>query len=112
MKSFLLVCFFLSAFFINLNASEVTSFSTSDNDYIISNCITVASDQIYITNDGMFLYVDQDFIPVYALYSDGINQYKCDIHNNAQDLVTCPMCGLVYVSYLGCPYSKYHSKYR
>ena len=105
MKFFLLIYFCLTAFFINVNAAEATSYSMSDNDTSLSDCITATFDQIYLTNDGMFVHIDQEFIPVYALYSYEVNQYRCDIHNRIEDLITCEDCGIVYdrYKYKSCP---------
>ena len=98
------VYFCLVTSFTNVNAAEVTYSSTSDNSSY-SDCVTVTFEQIYLTNDGMFVHIDQGFIPIYALYSDENNQYRCDIHNRIDDLVTCKYCGTVYdrLRHRDCP---------
>ena len=100
-----LVYFCLVASFINVNAAEVTCNSTTVNCSLHSNCITVTFDQIHITKDGMFVHLDQEFLPIYALYSYEDDQYKCDIHNRLEDLTTCSYCGLIYdrYQYRVCP---------
>jgi hypothetical protein len=84
---------YLIACFINVNAVEIRTNDT------FSNYITVNFDQIYITEEGMFIEINQEPVQVNAIYSYGINQYKCDIHNNIKNLVTCQYCGTVYDLY-------------
>ena len=96
-------CFTLS--FINVSAADIDNFSMSNNESDFSDYITVTFDQIYLTNDGMFIHVNKEFVPIYALYFDGVDQYKCEIHNRLKDLITCPDCGRVYdgCQYKACP---------
>lgn len=79
--------------FINANAVEFSK-STSNNR-VLSDCVTVTFDKIHLTDEGMFVDSDYGLIPIIALYSDG-NQYRCDIHNRLEDLITCPSCGMIY----------------
>lgn len=94
MKNFLLIYLCLTAFFINVNAAEVTSCSAWNKSNECSDCITANFDQIYLTDDGMFVDIDSEFMPIYALYSSGPNQYKChiiDFHDRLGDLTSCPI---------------------
>lgn len=92
----ILVYFCLVGSFINVNAAETTFCHTTDNNCDDLQCISVTFDQIHLTKDGMFIYIDRAFIPIEALYSDGFGQYSCDFHNTLPDHKTCRFCGLVY----------------
>lgn len=105
MQFFLIMYLCLAASFTNVNATEADC-SSLDNSSI-SNYITVNFDQIYLTNDGMFVHIDREYIPIHALYSNGSNQYKChlDFHERLHDIITCPFCFTVYDrhEYRTCP---------
>lgn len=89
---------YLVTYFINVNAVEVGNNYASD-DKAFSNYITVTFDEIYITDEGMFIEINREPMPVNAIYFDGVNQYRCDIHNNIKDLITCQYCETVYNRY-------------
>lgn len=108
-----LIYFCLATSFIGVSAVESTRYSpTSDNSLVHSDFITVTLDQIYLTNDGMFVEIDQEFLPIYALYSNGDDKYRCDVHNRIEDMVTCGYCGSVYDrhKYKKCPNTSCPSK--
>lgn len=108
--TFVFFCF--AATFIKVNAADVACCPTSDNSSVHSNCITVTIDQIFLTKDGMFVHIDRQFIPIYALYSDGVDQYRCDIHDRRHDLITCRWCNFTYdrYQYRSCPNPDCRSK--
>lgn len=100
--TFIYFCLFTN--FSNMNAAEFPFHSTSD-DVTTHSCITATLDQIYLTKEGMFVQIDREFIPIEALFFDGIGQYRCDFHNRLKDQKTCPHCGNVYdrLQYKSCP---------
>jgi hypothetical protein len=104
MKLFLKLFFiYLVTCFINVNAADVDDKYASDKSF--SNYITVNSDEIYITEEGMFVKINREFLPITAIFAEGINEYKCDIHDRLHDLITCRYCGFVYDRYQSriCP---------
>ncbi len=107
MQFCLLIYFCLVASFINVGAAEFNNSSTFENSEVFSDCITVNFEQIHLTNDGMFVHIDREYIPIYALYSNGANQYTIhlDAHNRLHCLKTCQYCNKMYDChrYKGCP---------
>ncbi len=103
MKYFLLIFFCLTTLFINVNASEISS----HNSDVFPNYITVNYDEICLTDDGMFVYIDREYKPIYALYFNEACQYTyhLDFHERIHDIVTCPNCYTVYDrrKYKVCP---------
>ena len=121
MKFFSFIYFCLALSFINMNAEEAKDYLKSNNVEDLSFSVRATVDQIYLTKEGMFVQIDQAFLPIHALSMHG-GQYRChirtqqeqninndcaifDFHNRLNDFVTCIECGMAYdgVQYKSCP---------
>lgn len=103
----------LMIFSVTVNAMEMVSESSPDNQNTSQlQQLTVRMDQIHLTNEGMFVYIDNAFVPIDVLQSRGSGTYSCwvDYHNILPYETICGNCLRQYNKAFNpkCPHCGYY----